>query len=181
MADTTDSKSVPRKGVWVQIPPRARRDQHQRGRLIRATVSVVTAWSRGNDIGQAVRSSSERAWRKAIASGVKASSDERERVGVPGCWYSEKVARGAFADTLSRRPDGQRLINHEGLPIARTIGGTLRLAEDDQRLRVDASQNANDPEGSADWGDPLPTARRTILERGCHRPPRMKGSRDRAP
>lgn len=61
-------------------------------------------------------------------------------------WYQETLARGAFAETLARRPDVQMLINHEGLPIARTVGGTLRLAEDDTGLRADATLDASDPD-----------------------------------
>ena len=34
--------------------------------------------------------------------------------------YTETIARGAFTKTLSERPDVQLLINHEGLPLART-------------------------------------------------------------
>lgn len=61
-------------------------------------------------------------------------------------WYQETIAQGAFARTLSMNPDVQMLINHEGLPIARTVGGSLRLAEDDQGLRVDATLDPTDPD-----------------------------------
>ena len=50
------------------------------------------------------------------------------------------------ATTLSNNPDVQLLINHEGLPLARTVGGTLRLNEDDRGLRVDATVDATDPD-----------------------------------
>lgn len=61
-------------------------------------------------------------------------------------WYEETIGRGAFAQTLSRGPDVQMLINHAGLPIARTVGGTLNLTEDDHGLRADASLDATDPD-----------------------------------
>jgi phage head maturation protease len=34
--------------------------------------------------------------------------------------YTETIKRGAFARTLRENPDVQLLINHEGLPLART-------------------------------------------------------------
>ena len=61
-------------------------------------------------------------------------------------WYTERIQRGAFAATLAERPDVQLLINHEGLPLARTVSGTLRLAEDDRGLGVDADLNTDDPD-----------------------------------
>jgi len=60
--------------------------------------------------------------------------------------FQETVKRGAFAKTLSERPDVQLLLNHDGLPLARTLSGTMRLAEDDQGLRVDADLNPDDPD-----------------------------------
>lgn len=44
-------------------------------------------------------------------------------------WYRETIARGAFRRTLSESPDVQLLINHTGMPLARTTSGTLRLDE----------------------------------------------------
>jgi HK97 family phage prohead protease len=38
------------------------------------------------------------------------------------------------------------LIGHEGLPLARTSSGSLRLAEDERGLRVDATLEADDPD-----------------------------------
>ena len=38
------------------------------------------------------------------------------------------------------------MCNHEGLPLARTLSGSLRLEEDDRGLRVDADLNPNDPD-----------------------------------
>ena len=42
MADTTDSKSVARKGVRVQIPPRAPTDQHLHATPVPLGTGVVT-------------------------------------------------------------------------------------------------------------------------------------------
>jgi len=60
----------------------------------------------------------------------------------------ERIAPGAFKRTLANQPDVSLLIEHSGLPLARTKGGaapTLRLAEDAHGLAVDADLNARDP------------------------------------
>lgn len=60
--------------------------------------------------------------------------------------FQETICRGAFKKTLSEAPDVQLLMNHEGLPLARTTSGTLRLTEDERGLRVDADLNPDDPD-----------------------------------
>ena len=52
--------------------------------------------------------------------------------------FKERIAPGAFRKTLTEMPDVRLLINHEGLPLARTKNGTLKLTEDDRGLRFDA-------------------------------------------
>lgn len=52
--------------------------------------------------------------------------------------FKESIAPGAFRKTLSETPDVRLLINHEGLPLARTKNGTLKLVEDERGLRFDA-------------------------------------------
>lgn len=59
-------------------------------------------------------------------------------------WYTEVVRPGAFTRTLSQGADVQLLINHIGLPLARTTSGTMTLREDSKGLRVEAQLNAND-------------------------------------
>ena len=61
-------------------------------------------------------------------------------------FYTETIRQGAFARTLRENPDVQLLVNHEGLPLARTIGGSLRLSEDDTGLRVEADLDPADPD-----------------------------------
>jgi HK97 family phage prohead protease len=61
-------------------------------------------------------------------------------------WYTETIERGAFKRTLSESPDVQLLINHTGMPIARTKSGTLELAEDERGLKVDADLDPEDPD-----------------------------------
>jgi len=60
--------------------------------------------------------------------------------------FIETIAPGAFRKTLSETPDVRLLINHEGLPLARTKNGTLTLTEDDRGLYMDA-QIADTNEG----------------------------------
>jgi HK97 family phage prohead protease len=52
--------------------------------------------------------------------------------------FIERIAPGAFRKTLTETPDVRLLINHEGLPLARTKNGTLRLQEDETGLYMDA-------------------------------------------
>ena len=56
--------------------------------------------------------------------------------------YTEVISRGAFAKTLSDGADVALLLNHGGMTMARTKPGTLRLAEDDTGLHVDADLDA---------------------------------------
>jgi uncharacterized protein len=52
--------------------------------------------------------------------------------------FIERIAPGAFRKTLTETPDVRLLINHEGLPLARTKNATLRLHEDEIGLYMDA-------------------------------------------
>jgi HK97 family phage prohead protease len=53
--------------------------------------------------------------------------------------FREYIAPGAFRKTLQETPDVRLLINHEGLPLARTKNGTMTLTEDAVGLRIDAT------------------------------------------
>jgi hypothetical protein len=59
--------------------------------------------------------------------------------GAPFGW-SETIARGAATKSIAERDDVRFLLNHEGLPQARSRGlviDTMRLTADDIGLRVD--------------------------------------------
>jgi HK97 family phage prohead protease len=62
--------------------------------------------------------------------------------------YIETIRRGAFKRTLNEKPppDCVLLVNHEGLPLARTHAGTMTLSEDHTGLRVDARLDGSDPD-----------------------------------
>ena len=51
-----------------------------------------------------------------------------------GFW--ERVDPGAFDRALRERQDVRLLVNHEGVPLARTAKGTMRLSTDRKGLRV---------------------------------------------
>lgn len=52
--------------------------------------------------------------------------------------YTEVVRAGAFAKTLSEGADVPFKLNHDGMTLARTKSGTMRLAEDSTGLHVEA-------------------------------------------
>lgn len=60
--------------------------------------------------------------------------------------FVEMVDSRAFDETLKRNADVHLLINHEGLPLARTKSGTLRLSTDARGLRVAADLDRSDPD-----------------------------------
>ena len=52
--------------------------------------------------------------------------------------FIERIAPGSFAKTLKETPDVRLLVNHEGLPLARTKNGTMKLYEDEKGLYFQA-------------------------------------------
>jgi len=52
--------------------------------------------------------------------------------------YTEVVRAGAFAKTLSEGADVPFKLNHDGMTLARTKSGTMRLSEDSTGLHVEA-------------------------------------------
>lgn len=57
--------------------------------------------------------------------------------------YTEVVRAGAFAKTLSEGADVPFKLNHDGMTLARTKSGTMRLAEDSRGLHVEADLDPN--------------------------------------
>jgi HK97 family phage prohead protease len=62
-----------------------------------------------------------------------------------GGMFREVIERGAFADAIGR-DDVVFLINHDGLPLARTRSGTLKLTEDDHGLKIETTLDPEDPD-----------------------------------
>lgn len=60
--------------------------------------------------------------------------------------WTEIVDRRAFDKTLGEKPDVHLLVNHEGMPLARTKSGTLDLTTDSRGLQVEARLDRSDPD-----------------------------------
>jgi HK97 family phage prohead protease len=70
--------------------------------------------------------------------GHAAVFDEWTEIASYGGSFQESIARGSFRKVLADGADVRFLINHDGLPLARTAAGTMTLKEDTKGLRVDA-------------------------------------------
>lgn len=62
-----------------------------------------------------------------------------------GNWFLERIAPGAFAEAIGR-DDVSFLVNHAGLPLARTGSGTLKLSEDARGLAMATDLDLDDPD-----------------------------------
>lgn len=60
--------------------------------------------------------------------------------------WTEYVKRGAFKKTIKDGADVRLLIDHTGVPLARTKSGTLKLREDDKGLFMEARLDPNNPD-----------------------------------
>lgn len=63
-----------------------------------------------------------------------------------GDMFMEVVSPGAFTNALKRGDDVEFLINHGGLPLARSTAGNLRMTEDDHGLKIEADLDPTDPD-----------------------------------
>jgi HK97 family phage prohead protease len=59
--------------------------------------------------------------------------------------YTQTIKPGAFKKTLKEQDDVRFLVNHDGIPLARTSSGTLELEEDDYGLFVKAELDPSNP------------------------------------
>lgn len=78
-------------------------------------------------------------------SGYAAVFNERANI---GGMFEERIAPGAFRSAIGR-DDVVFLINHEGLPLARTRSGTLTLKEDERGLYMESELDPEDPDVKA--------------------------------
>ena len=94
-----------------------------------AVTNIMRAEKRAADGGELVR----------VEGVASVTGHDYEVYGGPdtGGWI-ERIEPGAFRDTLADRPDVVYLINHTGLPIARTTSGTLQLREAENGLSIGA-------------------------------------------
>ena len=63
-----------------------------------------------------------------------------------GGYFTETIAPGAFTSALDRGDDVVLLVNHDGLPLARTRSGTLRLTQDERGLYIESELDPSDPD-----------------------------------
>ena len=85
---------------------------------------------------------------------LRASNDGKTLVGYASIFdspseplpWTEFVRRGAFRKTIKDGADVRLLIDHEGIPLARTKSGTLTLTEDEIGLRVEAQLDDTNPD-----------------------------------
>ena len=76
-------------------------------------------------------------------SGYAAVFGEETRIGSS---FTEVIAAGAFRSALERGDDVVFLVNHAGLPLARTRSGTLTLSEDERGLYIETVLDGSDPD-----------------------------------
>jgi len=78
--------------------------------------------------------------------GYAAVFDKPALIGKGKLRFRERIAPGAFTKTI-QEADVRLLVNHDPSPVlARTKNGTLRLAEDDIGLRVEAHLDVDNPD-----------------------------------
>jgi len=75
--------------------------------------------------------------------------------------FTEVIEAGAFKNAIDRNDDVVFLVNHDGLPLARTRSGTLRLSQDDRGLYMETDLDPSDP----DVRSILPKMRRGDLDK----------------
>lgn len=84
---------------------------------------------------------------EVILEGYASTFEEYEMYGGPANYgWIERLSPDAFAKTLREKPDLHLLINHAGMPLARTKSGTLDLSADEHGLKVVARMDKRDPE-----------------------------------
>lgn len=79
--------------------------------------------------------------------GYASTFQDYEMYGGPeaGGWI-ERMGLSCFDKTLREKPDLHFLINHAGMPIARTKSGTMQLSVDEHGLKVVAQLDKRDPD-----------------------------------
>ena len=95
---------------------------------------------------------------RAIAQPLEVREDENQAIRVSGYaavfgeetniagMFTEVIEQGAFTNALERQDDVVFLINHDGLPLARTRSGTLRLTQDERGLFMETELDGSDPD-----------------------------------
>lgn len=123
------------KKILCGAPAREKRDQMVEMREERDRPAVVSGEVRADD--------------ESVLefSGYASTFEPYEMYGGPakGGWI-EQIDRGAFDKTLRAKADLHLLVNHGGMPLARTKSGTLDLSVDDGGLKVYSPLDRSDPD-----------------------------------
>lgn len=123
------------KPILCGAPVREKRDQMVEMREERDRPAVLSGEQRADDDSV------------LDFSGYASTFEPYEMWGGParGGWI-EQIDRNAFDKTLRAKPDLHLLVNHTGLPLARTKSGTLELSVDDGGLKSRAPLDRSDPD-----------------------------------
>lgn len=85
--------------------------------------------------------------RRSVEAGWEIRQDPDGRVGLRGYAalfdtpaHGEVIRSSAFTKTLAEQADVRLLVNHEGIPLARTKSGTMTLTVDERGLVVDVPE-----------------------------------------
>ena len=102
----------------------------------------------GATMAREIRAQSVPAEIRAEADGIRVSGYAAvfgEETAI-GSYFREVIEAGAFSESLKRGDDVVFLINHDGLPLARTLSGTLTLSEDAHGLKMETFLRSDDPD-----------------------------------
>lgn len=96
-----------------------------------------------------LRTSTEDGITGPILDGYAATFGKPFDIGDDVFGWSEIVDAKAFDRALSEQQDVRLLVNHDGLPLARTASGTLTLSTDRRGLAIRSTLDATDPDVQA--------------------------------
>ncbi len=125
-----DAQQVGTDGASVVLSPQDMEARDMADKEIRTLMQDVRV--REDEEGETVR-----------VSGYAAVFDEETSI---AGLFRETIARGAFTKAIERNDDVVFLVNHDGLPLARTRSGTLTLREDERGLYMETELDRTDPD-----------------------------------
>lgn len=111
---------------WAEI-----RDARGRGLLVETRSSTFEVRSAISDVEAKSGSVAVRGYATVYGA-------EYDVMGGPPYGWTETITAGACSKSVSERDDVRFLLNHEGLPLARTSSGTMTLTSDKTGLLVEA-------------------------------------------
>lgn len=113
-----------------------RRAGDRDGKIIRSAATAPASAPTGTGSGM-------------VLSGLASRTGQPYRVMDQWGRYEETIMPGAFRSSLDESPDVSLLVEHSGLPLARTTTGTLTLDETTEGLTFRADLHPADPDAGA--------------------------------